>query len=196
MRGRSPNGLRMNPASIRRAWSEAFPNSPPAGFLCRRAASERWLRTHSLPNSKRYPDSESEREEVLLRYNVAASEVLGQNTTCFLFVARFGAVPEWSNEPEGPLSGLALLHVMEHGEQDEELQFFTAPVTWKSGEFDGLLLAVADDQVDHVLFFNPERRTAFAPYDGGADLFAQSVEEARKLQVRFASWLSDRPDGL
>jgi hypothetical protein len=186
----------MNPASIRHAWREAFPHSPPSGSLCRRAASKRWLRTHGLPNSKRYPDSKSEREEVLLRYNAVASEVLGQNMACILFVARFGAESEWPNEQEGPLSGLALRHVMKHEGQDDELQFFATPVTWKSGEFDSLLLAVADDQVDHVLFFNAERRTAFAPYDGGADLFAHSEEEARNLKVRFAGWLSGRADGL
>ena len=124
----------MNPVSIRRAWIEAFPNSAPAGFICRTAAAERWLRTHSLSNSKRYPDSEQELAEVLLRYNTVATQVIGQDASCVLFIARFGNERQWRNDEQGPLSGFELLHVMSHGEGVDSVQFFATSVTWRAGE--------------------------------------------------------------
>jgi hypothetical protein len=186
----------MNPASIRRAWRNAFPNSLPAGFLCRHTAHERWLRTHSLPNAKRYPDGDSERDEVLFRYNAVASEVLGQNEACVLFIMRFSKQSEWPIEQKGPLRGLTMLHVMKLLEDARELQFFAASVVWKSGNFDGLLMDIANEHPDHALFFNPAQQTAFAPYDGGVDLFAKTADEACRLKAHFSAWLSSRADGL
>jgi hypothetical protein len=184
--------------SIRQAWNAAFPGAPPVGFLCRSAAADRWLRTHSLPESKRYPDSAEEYAEVLRRYNATALHTLGPDAECFLFVTRFGADRQWKYDDimSQTLNKIEFAHVMSHGEKDDVLQLFVTPVIWQTGAFDVLLSAVAEDQTGPVLFFSPTRRSAFAPYDGGADLFLASAEEAQKAKTHFAAWLSLRSDGL
>jgi hypothetical protein len=190
----------MNTASICREWKTAFPYAAPAGFLCRVTASERWVRTHSLPKSKRYPDTTMEYAEVLRRYHQTASEVLGEGSHCVLFATRFGDERHWDAPIDGPLRGHRFAHVMAQDGEDcdggERLNFFAAETTWQAGAFDELLTAVADDQCRHLLFFNPKRRTAFAPYDGGADLFLATREDALTARTRFEAWLSSRPDGL
>jgi hypothetical protein len=35
-------------------WNNHYPEAPPVGFLLRQVYSDRWLRIHSLPGSKRY----------------------------------------------------------------------------------------------------------------------------------------------
>jgi len=187
---------RMNPDQTLNAWRAAFPHAGPTGFLCRQATPQRWVRIHSLPEAKRYADSDKERMEVLRRYNEAAQELLGQDSNCVLFTTQFSEKCLWEPDEQGPLDQLALTHVMTDGEEDDAMQFFAADVTWRSGDFDLLLSTVADDKTGPVLIFNPARQTAFAPYDGGADLFFRSAEDADRTRPMFQSWLSDRPDGL
>jgi len=186
----------MDSTLVSQAWKKAFPGAAPAGFLCRSAAAERWLRIHSLPDSKRYPDSEGEKAEVLRRYNIAATEVLGDRAACLLFITRFGASRAWTRPTEGPLKGVQLVHVMTEGEGEDEIQIFAKEAIWQQGSFDTLLSAVAEDQTGPILFFNPKRGTAFAPYDGGADLFLETAAAVKGAMQRHQHWLSARPDRL
>jgi hypothetical protein len=39
------------------------------------------------------------------------------------------------------------------------------------------------------LFANLDRRTAYKPYDGGADLICGSVDRAQELAAAYAEWL-------
>ncbi|MGW6733237.1 DUF3885 domain-containing protein [Streptomyces sp. NPDC055013] len=50
-------------------WQRQFPKGPPIAHELRAAYSDRWVRFHSLPDSKRYPESEDEYAIVLHRYN-------------------------------------------------------------------------------------------------------------------------------
>jgi hypothetical protein len=186
----------MDTESICSAWKTAFPGAEPAGFRCRAVATERWVRTHSLPGSKQYPATTTEYAEVLHRYNQTASEVLTEESKCVLFVTRFGTAQRWDAPTDGPLRGRRFAHVMSAGDGDDQLQFFTTETTWRAGAFDAMLTAVANDHGRHILFFNPRRRSAFAPYDGGADFFLATKAQASEMQIRFATWLSVRSDGL
>ncbi|MFE1146763.1 hypothetical protein ACFW42_06475 [Streptomyces albidoflavus] len=50
-------------------WEQRWPGCPPAGYKLRTAHRERWVRFHSLPESRRHPGDESEYAVVLDRYN-------------------------------------------------------------------------------------------------------------------------------
>lgn len=41
-------------------WDSWLPGCEPIGHHLRRAFAERWVRFHSLPGSKRYPESDAE----------------------------------------------------------------------------------------------------------------------------------------
>lgn len=176
-------------------WRASFGDALPAGFLCREALADRWLRIHSLPESKRYAETEVERTELLDRQNAAANYVLGDDADCHLLITRFGENRAWSFE-ELPLNGRTPMHFLSAGDEDDEFQFFDLPVRWQKGAFNELLLAVADDRTGPVLFADVQRRRIYAPYDGGADLFFPSTEAAQLAREHFQDWLSAREDGL
>jgi hypothetical protein len=180
---------------IAREWLRVFGEVPPAGFLCRRAFTDRWLRIHSLPESKRYADSESEYRELLSRQNAVATHVLGDATRCLLFITRFGEARDWKASAELPFA-VPPEHVLSAEMDGEELQFFASPVVWREGSLNQIIVAVADDRTGPVLFANLDRGSIYAPYDGGADLFLQSPEATVTARTLFEPWLSGREDGL
>jgi hypothetical protein len=60
---------------------------------------------------------------------------------------------------------------------------------------DAALRAVADDQL-RLLLLNWDTGAAYAPYDGGADLFCPSEHERDSAREHFKRWLSSDPSGL
>lgn len=185
----------MQTPSFATEWRASFGGALPAGFLCRTALADRWLRIHSLPESKRYADTEAERVELLRRQNAAASYVLGDDADCQLLVTRFGENRSWSFE-ELPLNGRTPVHILSARHDGDEFQFFGLPVTWRTAAFNDLILAVADDRTGPVLFADVQRRRIYSPYDGGADLFFPNPEVAELARDHFQEWLSTREDGL
>lgn len=186
----------MPPQPFPLAWHSSFGDSLPAGFLCRKPLADRWLRIHSLPESKRYAETDTERSELLHRQNAVATYVLGEGARCELLITRFGEKPEWSPSEELPLNGKVPEHVLSAGDDGDELQFFALPTVWKSNAFNELILAVADDRTGPVLFADIQRRCIYAPYDGGADLFFPTRSDADVARAKFQGWLSTRKDGL
>jgi hypothetical protein len=59
-------------------WKGHYPGAFPVGWMMRVAEAEWWIRFHSLPLSKRHPETDAERAILLQRQNQLASEVLGE----------------------------------------------------------------------------------------------------------------------
>lgn len=189
----------MQSKTIAGAWRRAFGNVAPVGHLCRIALADRWLRIHSLPGAKRYPEDPAEYAELLLRHNAVATSLLGSDADCILFFCDF------PSEPATALLGLLpaasrvpyyLPELARLTNEYEQLRIGATCVAWHSGSFDEILRARTDDRIGPTLFANLDRGTAFAPYDGGADLFFASREQVAESRVLWGSWLSPRNDGL
>ena len=184
-------------SSIAEAWNTAFAPGFPAGFLCRKSLHKRWLRIHSLPESKRYPETPADRKELLIRHNSVANYTLEPSSDCILFIARFGESKEWAAAENLPLGLRKPQHVMSFDDVGEQpMQFFALPIVWKSQAFDELILAAAEEKTGPILFANLATATAYAPYDGGADLFFPSANAVGIARDHFLEWLSKRADGL
>lgn len=177
---------------ILQAWRTHFGDALPTGSSCRRALPDRWLRIHSLPQSKRYPETTDEVRELLMRQNTVATDVLGEASDCVLFITRFGDEPDCEDLP---LVGQTPELVLSVAEDGDAISFFALPVTWRRGAFDDLILACARDRTGQILFADLAHGGACAPYDGGADLFFRSHEDALMARTRHRAWLSARPDG-
>jgi hypothetical protein len=189
----------MRPDIVVREWENAFGEVAPLGHLCRAAFPERWLRVHNLPDAKRYADSAEEYQELLARQNTVATAVLGITAECVLFFCEF---PNESASVVLELFAVSLQQYIWLPELAtravgyEQIRIGAAFVSWRPGDFDDLLRARADDKVGLVLLANLNRQTAFAPYDGGADLFLNSAETAVACRRDWSAWLSPRADGL
>ena len=79
---------------------------------------------------------------------------------------------------------------------DEACNFLVSRTEWAPFRFNRLIARVAADVVPSVAFFSPVRRSVYAPYDGGADLFMANAAEAAQVRARWKGWMSSRPDGL
>jgi hypothetical protein len=184
---------------ISSTWSAEFGLVEPVGFALRKALPDRWLRVHSLPGSKRYAETEAESRELLQRQNQVATAMLGFHQTCILFAAKF------SDDREAPkddhVCGIQLTNIESMSCQNEDeyegwLHVFAACTEWRQNQFDALFLAVAEDAIGPISIANLQKKTVFAPYDGGADLFFASQESVQLSKAAWRSWLSDRQDGL
>lgn len=196
---RGPSGKRpLHP--VAQAWRECFGEVLPAGFLCRGALQDRWLRIHSLPDSKRYAEDQSEVAEMLRRQNLVAEDLLGDGALCLLIFTRWNwdGAARWPRDERlrTALAGRKPELMLRVDVHDDPLAFFAMPVTWRRGEFDDVILECADDRTGPMLFANMQRRTIYAPYDGGADLFFGASDDVAPARERHRAWLSSLESGM
>lgn len=170
---------------------------PPVGWRLREQASERWLRIHGLPGSKRYPETAAERAEIHHRHEALAAELFAASEgACWVVVPAWGA----ANEAGPQLPGLADLRFAigwrpGHASEDEPTFAHVAPARWSAPATRAARELVIEDSL-RVLWVARETLEVFAPYDGGVDVIAADLVRRDALAQRFGSWRSPRPDGL
>lgn len=186
-------------------WAREFGVAPPIPpslkFLCR----NRWVRFHSLPGSKRYPESPAEVEEVLRRHNVVLERLGRLSPRVFLVTAAYSAspAPVGRKPPLDLLDPAALpwrllpVHEIED-DPDNPLYWhlFASEWSWRPGIFDALLRLVADDVVADVMLVFDGIGAIYHPYDGGADVIMPTARSRDELAADLRDWCSDREDGM
>jgi hypothetical protein len=186
-------------------WDRCFPSCQPIGHHLRVAFPERWLRFHSLPGSKRYPEDCAEYAEVLARHNAILGELTRPGAQVVLVTTGYSHSPVPSRPyPEviafdpgaSPWRTLAMHRLEERFEEPSYWHLFASTWEWRPCTFDPLVRLVADDAVANVLVVAPDCRWVLHPYDGGMDVIAESPEARRLLRASNSSWLSPRADGL
>jgi len=170
-------------------YCKAFPLS----HLMRAEFPEYWLRIHSLPKSKRYPQTEAERQTVFERYSQFGSALLGQRASCLIIQSCFNGFPRSAElMPE-----LAWAPIHQVGEDEDDIwNSWMAHTTWDAATFRSLLLAVADEDESNIAFLSEMTDCVFVPYAGGADGFSFDQSLLQRLSAEFAPWRSAHPLGL
>ncbi len=74
-------------------WDRCFPDCEPIGHHLRVTFPERWVRFHSLPGSKRYPEDETDYVEVLARHNAILGELAHPGTQVVLVTTGYSYAP-------------------------------------------------------------------------------------------------------
>ena len=169
-----------------RLWHSFYEERVPIAYLLREQLPDFWFRIHSLPESKRYAENETETQEVLRRHNTVAGEVLSEQSQCIWFVPDY-ALQRYSSTFAEFSGDFFLRHENENG----RIVLLAALTFWQHQKFDSVLRLVADDVVRYV----SQSGKIFEPYDGGADLFLNSTERRDELRARFSEWLSPFPGG-
>lgn len=182
---------------------EHFGATAPVGYCLRADHGDRWLRLHSLPGSKRYAEEDGERAEVRRRAWAAAAALFPAGSAVWLVVPSFYEAPSILDRlPVTLVAGGRY----EHPLFCEPLRVDVAQITWPHGPglFEALIDEIANDAL-RAVWFSVATGEAFAPYDGGIDLFVASearVEASpasRKDALRRMfprDWFSPRADGL
>lgn len=187
----SDDGLKALTATWRDRWGDRMPLLEEVGD------PSRWVRFHSLPESKRYAESEAEYETILHRHRTVIGE-LGPAEWLYVIAAYYDE-PTWRRRPD-PAVHRGAVHwlTIEDGESDYfvgELRFFAARAATGDPSLDLLLRRIADDELHYVIIAPPDLRWLYHPYDGGADVIAETMQERDALKARHPDWLSTHPSG-
>ncbi len=195
----------MNADEFRSFWDTNFGLCPPIGYLLRQTYHDRWFRIHSLPDSKRYAETEDEYREILRRHNTLIGDLLDGNSE-FLLLMTEGSfdknpvpVTDWGMlediHPQ-PVFSIAK-HEFEEGDDTPWYwHIWINHTVWRMNCLDPLLRKAADWQIVNMGVVNVERTRLYFPYDGGGDVILNSQVERDRMQKRFTDWLSKHPLGL
>lgn len=182
--------------SLTAAWRTRWRGSPIAHELRERHA-DRWVRFHSLPESKRYAETEDEYEIILDRHHRVLAE-LGSEEGLYLIAAYYpderglvspdprhpGAVPWMTIEPDDQSSF------------EIPLTLYVSTTSYDRRVLNPLLRAVADWEISDAIIAPLDLRWLYHPYDGGADVIAPTAHERDVLKGRHPDWLSTHSSGL
>jgi len=183
-------------------WISEFTSVAPVGHVLRAHLHERWTRFHSLPESKRYAENQSEYVELLNRHLSVASELFHLGETIYVYRSHLGEKKlkgRHKHQIAGRLLRETLLKLCAgaHTSEAEDDHYFVRALTttWIPDFFEVLTRQVADWKESGITFVAPSTRNIYSPYDGGMDVFAFSVSPS-VLEGKFRSWMSEREDRL
>ncbi|MFJ9338137.1 hypothetical protein ACIRP0_02455 [Streptomyces sp. NPDC101733] len=187
---------------LTRLWRERWSWPPPRPHELKTRHADRWVRLHSLPGSKRHPEDEAEYGILLDRYNTVLDGLFAGGDVFVVSTAWSDLdrdTDQWparrARHPEGTL----WTTVEDTSDEDPEFHarwyFHADRRPWRRGCADGLLRAVANDELAGVFLTDAGATRVHHPYDGGADVVLATSDERDRLRERHADWLSARPSG-
>lgn len=178
-------------------WRGKFGALAPIGYELRGHWAAQWSRFHSLPNSKRYPQSETEYAELQKRARSIADTLFSPGETVYAYHSTYTFDDTPATDIPAALTELLSPSRAKFQVEGGEAACYTRAFafTWPFNRFDALVRHVADEDITMLSFVSPTSRNVMCPYDGGFDLFTHTCEP-ETLRRSFAEWLSDREDYL
>ncbi|MER5883662.1 hypothetical protein ABT160_07520 [Streptomyces sp. NPDC001941] len=194
---------RTEPADLAALWRARHASVLPVAHTFRTVYADRWVRFHSLPESKRHPETAAEYATVLDRYNTVLDELFAGGEV-------FVVTVDWSSTPTGPAHYPLRWELHPEGERwwtephaddpDPDFHTYTHLYAdrrlWQRGSLDPVLRAVAGDELADVFVTDTDLARIHHPYDGGADVILTTPAERDHLRIRHHDWLSAYPGGL
>lgn len=159
------------------------------------------MRFHSLPESKRYAETESEYVQVARRHLAVLDDLAGGVTSELLVVAHSWSEDDQPHSPDAEVASLISTQYWGRVPADPRdpqswfTHFHLGSLKLADPNLALLLLLVADEEAS-VVIFNASLSWLYAPYDGGADVIARDLAQRDQLRERYQDWLSRRPSGL
>lgn len=196
----------MTKKAFYKLWTSRYHDCALVSHVFKYEFSDRWFRIHSLPESKRYADSDAEWKELLERQNEIITDLFGNGSQVILVTGEYNL-----NEKDEPVTeekealrgyDLSVLDSINLCEVDsgiyEEGQFYQpaiAEISWEPNQHDKLLVSIANDSL-RAFFVSFSQNIIVAPYDGGIDIVLKNSETKDVFKDKYRKWLSPREDGL
>jgi len=194
--------MSVDTAELTRRWRQSWPDCPPLGHVFRRHMPDRWVRFHFLPFGRRCPTTPADYDEILHRYNTVLAAMTDESDSAaiYLVTVDYGDA-DLAAGTEPIHTGLhpgaqPWMRVADPADPGSVYGVHVSRAEFTPGALDDLFRYVAEDRTSDVVIAGASLRWLFCPYDGGMDVIADSPGERERLAARFASWRSDRPDGL
>lgn len=193
------------PAMILSRWNEHFPDCPPISHRMKNVFPNRWVRFHSLPESKRYPDNDKEYAGLLFRHNQIMTELTTPDQRVVLLSTSGSDSPSpvrddshWNEiDPGGRWWQSLAMHELnsDFAGSPYYWHLFASDWIWKPGTFDQVIRMVADAVFWNVMIVSHDGSWLMHPYDGGMDIITETTDIRNHLKAKHAEWLSLFPGG-
>jgi hypothetical protein len=171
------------------SWNQRYSGIlPMRDSINHRTFPNRWMRIHSLPLSKRYPDNKAEWDILLHRQNKLIDYLVPHGTEIqFVF--------NWIEKDNYLFKSFNLepLGIFQTAEGELIYESYFMQTTWESGTDNPILMMIADETL-RAFIIAPD--CLIGPYDGGVDVILKDPHTCYALKRQFKDWLSARPDGL
>jgi hypothetical protein len=177
----------MNKKQFEDYWAKNYPETSPINYLFRTNLKDKWFRIHSLPNSKRYADTEEEYKMIADRQNTIIDDLIMPNAKIKVVINYI----EISN-PLFKKYDFVNLGVYVDKQGEAVFQSFLFGIKWNTNELDDLLKYIANDEMRAFIIGN---NCLIAPYDGGMDIYLNDSETRDFYKNKYKEWLSIREDG-
>ena len=188
-------------------WTLNYPDTVTISYLFKHDYSDRWLRIHSLPESKRYAEDENEWRTLLSRQNEIITDLFGLDTSILIVTGEYN----WGDnrqihitEEEEIYQSFSFIRLDNielnkiDAEQYDEPDIYRpafAQTIWKTNYHDKLLREIANDNT-RAFFISFDKNVIVAPYDGGVDFVLKDSLTRDNYKNKYRHWLSEREDGL
>lgn len=173
------------------------------GHLLRVDYNDLWLRIHTLPESKRYLDTEAEYQEILHRHTTMLDELFPHTHELLLLAVSYSETsqPESVELDHIPGSSFSYsstipLHKIEGDDWSNFCHIWLHNLPWPCSFLPDLLRAVTQWRSADCLLLDPLQSRIYHPYDGGADMILETVSKKQQLKQKYGQWLSAHPLGL
>ena len=197
-------------------WGVHYSEGPPIAHWLRTDYEQRWVRFHSMPGSKRWPEDAAEMDVILGRHNAVLAALANEGEPLWLLTVGYSenGVPirameypeDVSSElvegfeeidPDAVLWRTLAIHEIE---DDPDLSLYwhvyASRRVWSPRSLDRVLRHVARDEIANVMIVSEAGRWLYHPYDGGADVILESTRQRDMWKAHFSKWLSAREDGM
>lgn len=195
----------MTPHELNNYWTTTYPECLPIPYLLRSVFHDRWVRFHSLPESKRYPEDEREFQTVLQRHDVVLGELAEPDEALVFVSTGYSDTPQSirdndalnERDPKAQCWRTIEKHIVDGDEEYPNYwHLFMSIHNWQTGCFRSILRLVADNTIANTMILSTRNQWLYHPYDGGADVTLKCSTTRDRLRSQFRSWLSRRTDGL
>lgn len=164
----------------------------PVSFIMRNAISDFWFRIHSLPESKRYPEDDTEWKILFERHRALTDAVLPEGSPCRVHYTLFDNAG--FSEDLAPSLDWGDIRPLRYGD-DETIYTQTAKAVWNFDAFKPWIRRRSDDDLGSISFHSLDTDAIYSPYDGGADIFSLDPAFIAEIRSRFSSWKSPHLSG-
>ena len=164
----------------------------PVSFIMRNNLPNNWFRIHSLPESKRYPESETEWDMLIQRHRAISGKVLVEGGKCRIHYSLF----DDSGFPKEltPSLNWSCARLQRYGD-DQMIYIQSAEANWSFDAFSPWIRRRSEDELGWISFHALDTDAIYSPYDGGADIFSMNPTFLARIRSSFSAWKSPHPTG-
>ncbi len=186
-----------------RYWQQNFSEILPFCADLKFYYPEKWFRIHSLPESKRYADTNEEYQIILERQNQLFDTVFGVGADIIIVFSlctydvtndNYAKVIDFNDYKKLETISLSQREP-ENYEDNVYLELYVKNDKWQKNKVNKILKAIADDEI-RMLLICPKKNRVITPYDGGVDVIMENKSARNQMKITFKDWLSHRKDGL